>query len=386
MQVSETGNKRKALHCHPAGGDLAALARSIAALGDGYDHHVVCNHPDAARRSLRGAVPKGTSIRIDAGFPDLSGRPSPGRLVAIAQAMRGFDCVLTHGWAAINAAMAHTVFAQAFSLPPLIHHEGFGDGGDATAPDWRRDWFRRIALNRTAGVVVPGRFLKQVAQQRWKVPSGKVHVFWPGIDTAAYARKPDKKALRLVKRKGERWIGTFADLSGGEGLTTLVEACTALPDNWHLVIFGEGPQRDSIGAAAAEREIGDRVHLPGPIDDPTRVVGLFDIYATASERSTVSIAIVGTILGAMAARLPVVAIDRGDVGTCVAQVNIPYLVQPGDVEALSEALAALSRDDELRADIGEANRDRAQAQFDTGKAIGDLRAHYADLLPNPGGD
>ena len=50
-----------------------------------------------------------------------------------------------------------------------------------------------------------------------------------------------------------------------------------MPPDWHLVIIGDGPQKDAIRAEADALDISHRVHLPGAVTDPASVIGLFDI-------------------------------------------------------------------------------------------------------------
>jgi len=372
-----TGPERKPriLHIHPSFVEKGTnAARMMSALGTGCDHALATCGEGRGEVSLAGGVH--AHVRTD--FPALAGKPTPGRLVAIAQAMAPYDLVLTHDWDAMNAVMAHTVFAQALGLPPLIHHEGFvgreGSGNSST----RRNWFRRVALGRTHALVVPSRAMEQVALNVWKLPRSRVRRVPPGIDTSAFAGKPDPKALRLVKRKGERWVGTVADLQPGERLPDIVKACAKLPDNWHLVILGEGPERDTIADAADALEVSDRVHLPGPIADHARVIGLFDIFACASLSEAVPV----TIIEAMAAGLPVVAPRTGDIEAVVAQPNRSALTVPGDVASLAEALAVLVRDTEWRRDIGIANRDLARAEFDEAHMTAACREIYEGALAN----
>ena len=47
----------------------------------------------------------------------------PARLRRLAQAMAGYDLVLTYNWGAMDAVLAHTLFCGAMGLAPLVHHE-----------------------------------------------------------------------------------------------------------------------------------------------------------------------------------------------------------------------------------------------------------------------
>ena len=87
-------------------------------------------------------------------FPPLTGPFRLGRLHALARAMVGHDLVLTYNWGAMDAVMAHTVFAQALTLPPLVHHEDGFNEDEAGRLKPARNWYRRIGLARAAGLIV----------------------------------------------------------------------------------------------------------------------------------------------------------------------------------------------------------------------------------------
>jgi glycosyltransferase involved in cell wall biosynthesis len=236
----------------------------------------------------------------------------------------------------------------------------------------RRNLYRRAALKAAARVIVPSTGLEAIALGPWALPREKVLRIANGIDTAAFAAPPDPGVLRLIKRKGERWIGTLAGLRPVKRLPQLVEAMAGLPEQWHLVICGEGPEREAIAARADALKVSHRVHLPGAVADPARVMGLFDIFALSSASEQFPLAVVE----AMAAGLPVAAPDVGDVREMVAPPNRAYISVPGDTQALAAMLHELAADPALRARLGAANRERARSHFDAAQMIAAYREAY----------
>lgn len=365
----------KVLHCHStfsAGGKEVRCAKLINAFGKEMTHHIVSAMPDQmGARSLIDR--KRALVGYPDDFPPLTGRPTPGRLVAIAQALKPYDLILTYNWGAMDVVMAHTVFAQHFDLPPLIHHEDGFNEDEAHQLKWTRNWYRRIALGRAHSLVVPSETLERVALDAWKLPRQRIVRIPNGIDTKAFARKPDPKKLRLVKRKDEKWIGTLAGLRAVKQLPMLVQAVADLPENWHLVILGEGPERDAIQEMAVREDISHRVHLPGALKDPSEVIGMFDIFALSSKSEQFPLSVVE----AMAAGLPVAAPDVGDVKAIVSEANRPFIAVPNDLGALATMLADLAEAPELRAEIGKQNRAKAKELFDEPKMVERYRALYS---------
>lgn len=361
----------KVLHLHssfdPGGKELRSVDL-INAFGAGLHHTIVSAVPGAmgAASRLLPAIP----VDLAPAFPALQGRPLPRRLMEIARALAPFDLVLTYNFGAMDAVLAHTLFGDMLRLPPLVHHEDGFNQDEVDKRKGRRNWFRRIALGRARALVVPSQQLEAIAIAEWHQPRGRVRRIVNGIDTAAYARKPRADALpRIIKRAGEKWLGTLAGLRAVKDLPRLVRAFSALPEEWHLVIVGEGPEREAIRAAAMEAGVGHRLHLPGHVAEPVKVVGLFDIFALSSQSEQFPISVVE----AMAAGLAVAAMDVGDVKSMVAVENQPFIA--ADEAALTQALLTLAQDEALREKIGAANRARARAEYDKATMV----AAYADI-------
>lgn len=367
----------RVLHLHssfdPGGKELRAV-QLMNALGPQIAHSIVSAVPGAlgAARAIDLAIP------VDyPEFPALTGWPLPRRLQGLAKAMAGYDLVLTYNWGAMDAVLAHTAFAQVLKLPPLVHHEDGFNEDEANRLKPHRNLFRRMALFRAQSLIVPSQRLEHVARTAWKQPQRMVRRIPNGVPVFAYGRKAAPDALpRVIKHKGERWLGTLAGLRAVKNLPRLVRAFAPLPEHWQLVILGDGPERDAIRAEAMRLGVGHRVHLPGHVPHPARVMGLFDLFALSSDSEQFPISVVE----AMAASLAIAAPRVGDVAAMVASENRPLLSAPGDEGALAEALARLAADDALRASIGAANRARAEDEYDEARMVAAYRRVYAGAL------
>lgn len=368
----------RALHLHssfaPGGKELRA-ARLMNAFGGGVEHVLVSGV--LGELGAAAAIDPQITVEYPDDFPALSGRPTPRRLLRIARAMRGFDLILSYNWGAMDAVAAHRLYARALGLAPLVHHED-GFNQDETAQlDPRRNLYRRLALRGAATLVVPSRRLEAIALSEWHVPAKQLQRIANGIDLAAYAQRPVADALSgLVKQPGDLWLGTMAGLRAVKNLPRLVRAFAAMPQQWQLVIVGEGPERAAIAAEAARLGLAQRVHLPGFVPDPAKVMGLFDLFALSSDSEQFPISVVE----AMATGLAVVSPAVGDVAAMVAPENRDWIAGAGDDAGLAAALSKAAADPAARMRIGQANRALAALEYGEAKMVADYRRVYAGAL------
>ncbi|MBF9150544.1 glycosyltransferase family 4 protein [Novosphingobium jiangmenense] len=373
----------KLLHLHStfdAGGKERRAVALMNRWGKGrkdrpIEHHIVSAQPGAM--GAKALIDRNVTARFPFGFPPLAGKLGIARLRQLARAMQGFDLILTYNWGAMDACMAHAIFAPTMNLAPLVHHEDGFNADEAGGLKTSRNWYRRIALARASALMVPSRQLEDIALTVWHQPRARVQRIANGIDTALYARKPKPDVLpRVVKRPGEKWLGTLAGLRAVKNLPRMVRAMKELPPEWHLVILGEGPEREAITAEAIRLEIGHRVHLPGHVADPSLAVGLFDLFALSSDSEQAPLSVIEAMAAGLAAASPAV----GDVAEMVAEPNRLFITAANDEAALARAIATLAADEPLRRTIGKANRDRARAEFDESVMASRYAQVYAAAL------
>lgn len=370
--------KLRLLHLHssfaPGGKELRA-AKLMNLFGPGIAHTVVSAVPGELGAAK--AIDPAIEVTFPDTFPALAGTPTPARMMRLARAMRGFDLVLSYNWGSMDGVMAHRLFGSVLGLPPLVHHEDGFNQDEADGLNRGRNAYRRLALARAFALVVPSLQLEAIALKDWRQPRHRVRRIANGIPLEPYSRPPVSDAIAgLVKAPGELWLGTLAGLRAIKNLPRLVRAFAVMPAPWRLVILGEGPERGAIMAEAARLGLADRVHLPGFVSDPAAVVGLFDLFALSSDSEQFPISVVE----AMAAGKAVVSPRVGDVASMVAPENLPWLSSAGDEAGLARALAEAATSPERCAEIGAANRIRAQADYAETAMLEAYRATYGAAL------
>ena len=267
------------------------------------------------------------------------------------------DAVLTYNFGAMDAALA----ARTLGLP-LVHHEDGFLPDEADRQLKRRGMYRRVALSGARAVVVISENLQRIALEQWRLRPALVHFIPNGIDVRRFEPRDGNPALRaeLGLPADALVVGAVGHLRVEKNLPRLIEALALCADErLHLLALGDGPERGAIEAAAEAHGLRGRVHLVGHRADPRPYYRAMDVFASASDTEQMPI----SLLEAMASALPAAATDVGDVRAMLPEEQ-RHLVTPTEAPALAAALGTLAGDPGLRAELGRANRARAEERFD----------------------
>ena len=366
------------LHCHSTfnlGGKEARCVRLMNAFGDAAEHVILSAMPD--RTGARDAIDRGVKVDFPADAPSLQGKPGPVRYAKLARYMRRFDLVLTYNWGSFDAVMARRLLGG----PPLIHHEDGFNEDEAVRLNPKRSLYRRLGLPGAFRLVVPSHRLERIARDVWHRPSERIARIPNGIALAAYRKPPVEGAIPgFARERDEIVIGTVAGLRAVKNLPRLVRAFAGMTHKAaRLVIVGEGPESEAIAAEARATGVASRLLMPGFLARPADWIGHFDIFALSSDSEQQPI----SLIEAMAAGLPAVATDVGDVASMVADDNRPLIVDPADEAAFSAALDTFADRDDLRREIGLANREKAEALYDEQAMIAAYARLYGEAIGRP---
>jgi glycosyltransferase involved in cell wall biosynthesis len=149
----------------------------------------------------------------------------------------------------------------------------------------------------------------------------------------------------------------------------------AVPDTTLLVV-GDGAQREQLAAAATALGVGPAVRFLGAgrelVDHALEAA---DIVVAPSLSEGFGLA----VLEAMAMGRPCVTSRTGGLPEIVEHERSGFLVAPGDVSELADALLRLARDPELRRRMGRRGRELVETRFDIRETARRLAALYDDI-------
>lgn len=200
---------------------------------------------------------------------------------------------------------------------------------------WQK--LRRWAYPRAHAVVALTHGTGQWIQDH--IPGSRVVVIpnavnWPLKNQEPVLAVPAKdKRLRLIA------VGRLHPVKGFDLLIqAFVQLAPYFPD-WDLVILGEGDERAALQQQINEAELTDRIQLIGRVGNMADWYQQSDMYVLSSRTEGLS----NTLLEAMAAGLPVVALDCDTGPREIIRHNIDGILvnPPEDAEALAAHLSDL---------------------------------------------
>jgi glycosyltransferase involved in cell wall biosynthesis len=257
------------------------------------------------------------------------------------------DAVLTYNWGTIDGVIA----ARSLALPAIHTEDGFG-ADEAVAQKLRRVWYRRAVLRHASRVIAPSEQLRCIMRHTWRLPECRVVYIPNGVDVELF------RPARGRQARNEIVIGTAANLRPEKRLELLLDVfarvASAMPAR--LRIAGEGAERAMLEQKAGELSIADRVEFLGHQEDLLQFYHSLDVFALTSSTEQMPL----SVLEAMACGLPVVSTNVGDVWNMLAEANRRFVV---GAEKLADALAILAVNEEMRAAVGQSNRERCVCHY-----------------------
>ncbi|MFL5754867.1 MAG: glycosyltransferase family 4 protein [Chloroflexota bacterium] len=313
----------------------------------------------AERAPLNGAEMTFVSI------PDL---PLPWAIAAgpawlRARAMRTADVVVLDSLAA--TAAAPWIRGIAAPVVGMLHQPLGGMDANRFTRSFRAPFDRRAYRSCHVLMVASEWLAGQVAAAG--VPAAKLHVVVPGKDLdSAPADEDIQPNERSILRDGRLTAAlTVANWLPRKGIGELLEAVAGLPDEvvtLHLVgdTATPGPYARRVRERLEQPDLRHRVVVHGiiPPADVERMYRTTDAFVLPSFEEPY-----GTVWGeAMAAGLPVVGWQAGNLPFLADHGKEGLLVAVGDVPALADAIERLASEPEVRASMGRAAAARAAAR------------------------
>jgi glycosyltransferase involved in cell wall biosynthesis len=209
------------------------------------------------------------------------------------------------------------------------------------------------------------------------LPAEKIEVIHNGVGVRSAAAETFTRGQLLGQLglpEGSRLVGLIGRLWPQKRVKDAIWAADLLKvirGDVHLLVIGDGPERDRLWKYRDQVEIRDKVHFLGERSDVGRLLAHLDVLWSTSGYEGQS----NAIMEAMAAGVPVVATDVPGTRDLVVDGETGYLAPIGARAAFARRTNQLLDDADLARRLGHAGRERMQSEFTIEKMI----RQYADV-------
>lgn len=145
----------------------------------------------------------------------------------------------------------------------------------------------------------------------------------------------------------------------------------------HWVVAGEGRERTRLEQLGRSLGLAGRVHLLGHLDDPARLIADADVFVSSSLQEGLGT----SVLEALALGTPVASTGTGG-SREMLQNGAGVLTQPGDPDALADAVARLLTHPELRRSVVERGAETVE-HFTLARMADGVRSVYRSCVSFP---
>ena len=334
---------------------------------DRYSNEILC--VDGAVGDIGQALKKqGITVHVLKRFPGFDWRLALDINKLIRN--RGFTIVHCHqytpwlyGWLASFGTGAKLVFTEHGRFHPDSYR--------------RKAWLVNRFLGATTSAIVAISKATGDALVKYEyLPRRRIEIIYNGIESVSVENTARLKVLDEFDLSADtRIIGTVARLDPVKNQDLILDAVSWLAqrvDKLHVVIVGDGPEREILEKRAKELGIENKVSFTGFISEPAHYLASMDIFLLPSFTEGASM----TLLEAMSLGVPAVASRVGGSPEIIENSETGLLFDVDQPDRFIEHVSFLLEHPEKRKAIAENAKTRFAEKFSIYSFVSNYMALY----------
>jgi len=213
------------------------------------------------------------------------------------------------------------------------------------------------------------------------IPEQKLVCIPSGIDPRPYQRPCEKDWFdeEFGLDSTVKAVGVIAQLIPRKGHRYLIEAAPKIlkicPEA-RFLFFGQGPLEKDLKALCREHGLAGKISFAGFRLDLERIFPCLSVAVHPATMEGLGV----SLLQASAAGTPIVATRAGGIPEIVRNGENGYLLEPGDVNGIADAVISLLTDPGKAREFGQAGRERMLSHFSIEKMVKGNIAVYGQLI------
>ena len=293
----------------------------------------------------------------------------------------------------VHYAMPHATsayLAQKITKDEKIKYITTLHGTDITLVGNHHSFFKitKFSIEKSNGVTCVSEYLRKATEETFGI-NKDMRVIYNFVDTEKYKRNPEKERREIAGRIFENRQGSIdnndfvishiSNFRPVKKIQNIIKAfCKITREiNAKLLLVGDGPDVSWCKIITDKLGLNDRVYFMGLMEDIVPVLNISDLYMLPSGSESFGL----SALEALSCSVPVIGTKNGGLPEVVEDGSCGILVDPDNVDAISDAALKLLSDKKTRAKMSINARERALL-FDSNVIVPEYLDYYNEVLNN----
>ncbi len=293
----------------------------------------------------------------------------------------------------VHYAMPHATsayLAQKITKDEKIKYITTLHGTDITLVGNHHSFFKitKFSIEKSNGVTCVSEYLRKATEETFGI-NKDMRVIYNFVDTEKYKRNPEKERREIAGRIFENRQGSIdnndfvishiSNFRPVKKIQNIIKAfCKITREiNAKLLLVGDGPDVSWCKIITDKLGLNDRVYFMGLMEDIVPVLNISDLYMLPSRSESFGL----SALEALSCSVPVIGTKNGGLPEVVEDGSCGILVDPDNVDAISDAALKLLSDKKTRAKMSINARERALL-FDSNVIVPEYLDYYNEVLNN----